>query len=232
MKKPHIVFIPGWAHSATALQPLADILKDLGNIHFVAPETDVLLRLLKPLPVPAFLVGWSLGGMVAIQAALERPERVRGLVLINSTPRFCMASDFECAQPVVNLRGMIRFLQTQTPAILEKFFTDVTAPFPPEPDTMAQRMQEADSLGTEQMLKGLHYLRDTDHRQKIGGLQTPCLLMHGKADCIIPWQASRWMATRIRHNRFIPTPGIGHDLPIRRPQLIAREIKLFVEDYW
>ncbi len=232
MNKPNIVLVPGWAHTTNTMQPLADALMELGEIQFALPETDSLLRFLKPLSTPSFLVGWSLGGIVAAQAALARPERVRGLVLIGSTPRFCVASDFECAQPIVHLRAMLRFLQGQTPAILEKFLGDVAAPFAIEPDTMKQRIQEAQSLGMENLLKGLHYLRDTDLRQKIGGLQTPCLLLHGKADCIIPWQASRWLSSRIRHNRFVPTPGIGHDLPLRHPQLVAREIKLFVEDYW
>ena len=37
---------------------------------------------------PVVVVGWSLGGQVALQWALARPDRVRRLVLVATTPSF------------------------------------------------------------------------------------------------------------------------------------------------
>ena len=49
---------------------------------------DDLLDVLDALGRPAALVGASLGGVSALLAAAEAPERVRGLVLVDIVPRF------------------------------------------------------------------------------------------------------------------------------------------------
>ncbi|MDE2139813.1 MAG: alpha/beta fold hydrolase, partial [Gammaproteobacteria bacterium] len=48
-------------------------------------------------PQSAVWLGWSLGGLVALQAALDFPQRVRALILVSSTPRFVTAPDWDCA---------------------------------------------------------------------------------------------------------------------------------------
>jgi len=52
---------------------------------------DDLLDVLGVLGRPATLVGASLGGVSALLAAAEAPERVRGLVLVDIVPRFASA---------------------------------------------------------------------------------------------------------------------------------------------
>ena len=52
---------------------------------------DDLLDVLGALGRPAALVGASLGGVSALLAAAEAPERVRGLVLVDIVPRFASA---------------------------------------------------------------------------------------------------------------------------------------------
>ncbi len=42
----------------------------------------------------ALWLGWSLGGLVALRAALDYPANVRGLVMIASSPRFVSAPDW------------------------------------------------------------------------------------------------------------------------------------------
>jgi len=43
---------------------------------------------------PAIWVGWSLGGMVAMQAALLEPSLVRGMQLISTSPKFVQSDDW------------------------------------------------------------------------------------------------------------------------------------------
>ena len=83
-----------WARS-TARRPQANELRRSqnwiggtrpGNAAFVPPPPQQVADLLTD-DVPSVLVGHSLGGMVALGAALRRPAAVRGLVLLGSGAR-------------------------------------------------------------------------------------------------------------------------------------------------
>ena len=43
---------------------------------------------------PLTVLGWSLGGLVAMHWALTRPDRIGRLVLISATPRFAAGADW------------------------------------------------------------------------------------------------------------------------------------------
>lgn len=49
---------------------------------------------------PATLIGWSLGGLVATQFALDFPHKVSGLGLIASSPKFIAEGDWPGIQPL------------------------------------------------------------------------------------------------------------------------------------
>ena len=48
----------------------------------------------EPAGPPLTIVGWSLGGLVAMRWALARPDRVRRLVLVATSPRFVARDDW------------------------------------------------------------------------------------------------------------------------------------------
>jgi len=50
--------------------------------------------LLAQMPARATLIAWSLGGQFALRAAARAPERIAGLVLIGTTPRFLRSEDW------------------------------------------------------------------------------------------------------------------------------------------
>ena len=97
--KERLVLLPGWAmHSgvwgefATQLSThftltLIDHLPSLGNIDAVA---DGIVELLDD--EPFYLLGWSLGGNVALNIAWRYPERVQGLILLATNP-CCVANE-------------------------------------------------------------------------------------------------------------------------------------------
>lgn len=87
----HVVFHPHFGPLADAAQVVyvdlygrgrSDVPADLGEITFAADVADVA-RLLGEIG-PAHVYGFSYGGLVAQAVALERPDRVRSLVLANS----------------------------------------------------------------------------------------------------------------------------------------------------
>ena len=72
----HVVDLPGHGWSAPMATP------DLaGMVATIDAATAAIGE-------PVVVVGWSLGGQVALQWALARPDRVRRLVLVATTPSF------------------------------------------------------------------------------------------------------------------------------------------------
>ena len=94
-KNPRILFLPGAGGSKTFWQPVVERLRPswervmLGWPGFGGNPPDpavqgmegLLEMVLEELERPAWLVAQSMGGVLAMQAALQRPERVKGIVL-------------------------------------------------------------------------------------------------------------------------------------------------------
>lgn len=74
----HLVDLPGYGRSggfgAMSLEAMAQ-------------------RVLEQAPPQAVWLGWSLGGLVASQVAIMRPERVQALVTVASSPCFAARDD-------------------------------------------------------------------------------------------------------------------------------------------
>ena len=98
---PALALIHGWAMHGGLFAPLVERLSDRFTLHLVdlpghghAREDDTALEpaalaaaLVARVPAAVWL-GWSLGGQVALRAALDHPGQVRGLVMVASSPRF------------------------------------------------------------------------------------------------------------------------------------------------
>ncbi len=107
-----LVLLHGWGMNATVWDGLpADLgagltqhrieLPGHGDSPFppqLGPGTGALWRwadaCLAAAPARAVWLGWSLGGLVALAAALRAPKRVRALIMVTATPRFLRAVDW------------------------------------------------------------------------------------------------------------------------------------------
>ena len=100
-----LVLLHGWAMHGGVFAPLVEQLRrdhvlylvDLPG-HGLSTERDaidlahVVQRIAQVTPAAVWL-GWSLGGLLAQQAALEMPWHVRGLIAVAASPRFVTAPD-------------------------------------------------------------------------------------------------------------------------------------------
>lgn len=212
----HVVDLPGMGWSAPC-QPY-----DLSTI------TQVLAQAMPP---RATLVGWSLGGQVAMQWALDHPQQVERLVLVGATPRFVNGGDWQCgvAAEVFNAFAaqvaadyhdtMTRFLGLQAfggessrgvmRELRERFFAR------PVPEGAV--LQAA-----------LGILLETDLREALPALQQPTLLIHGNRDTLAPADASRWMATQLPDVQLRVIEGASHAPFLSHPTTFIDELQRFL----
>jgi len=177
------------------------------------------------------LLGWSLGGMLALHLADRGrfvPER---LVLVGSTPRFTVAEGWPCGVPMLQLRAMQRDLQREFRPTLERLFSLMFAPG--EIDRRRYREIARFAAGPKLLpgvasaAAGLRILQHADLRGLLPEIDCPCLVMHGEHDPVIPFDAGRELARALSAARFEAIAGCGHAPFLTRPDLFRRLLAEF-----
>ena len=84
--------MPGWAHTAESLRPMATLLARHRPVKIIDPRAwpdrpgyaEPMGHELRREHEPCVLAGWSLGGMIALEAAAACPEKTAALIMISS----------------------------------------------------------------------------------------------------------------------------------------------------
>ena len=225
-----LVMIHGWAMHAGIFAAFARALAPHFRLHLVdlpghgfsrddagsLDPAECARRIAEEVP-RAIWLGWSLGGLVAMRAALDTPAKIRGLVLISSSPRFVVGKDwtFGVAPSVFaefgaglaeDYRGTIeRFLALETLGA-EHARADLRAL---KADVFA-RGEPAMSALTE----GLRVLDATDLRSDLSRIRVPSLWIAGRRDRLVDPDAMKWAAER-SGGRYVEcnsghAPFLGH----------------------
>jgi pimeloyl-[acyl-carrier protein] methyl ester esterase len=227
-----LFWISGWGFPAAALDPLRGRLGEAPAVDLAglpAPFAESLRSRLAAGRAPATLVGWSIGGLLAMETAIAEPGRVRALVLISSTARFCADDGYPAGAPTPVVRGLIQEWKGQREVILADFFRRCRQPDRLGPDELNAAVAAARHFEPETLRDGLRYLLETDLRARLNEVACPTLILHGTDDQIIPGLAAFYLHQAIPNNRLVTYDGAGHDLPIRRPDEVSAEIRSFLE---
>ncbi|MGQ5524969.1 pimeloyl-ACP methyl ester esterase BioH [Chitinimonas sp. PSY-7] len=163
-------------------------------------------------PLPVHVLGWSLGGAVGIQWALEVPDKVRSLTLCASSPCFMQCPDWPYATSVDTLSAFADGLIKDYAATLEMFL-GLQVMGSRDGRTVLRSLQSSlEKRSIPQLpalIAGLEILKNTDLRGRIPELACPLLLQYGDRDRMTPLEVGHWLA-QVSGAQLVMHTGAGH----------------------
>lgn len=240
---PDVVLVHGWGWHGGVWD---EVVRGLARTHRVwvpdlpghghsrgvpAPsELEPMLNALSHcVPPGATWIGWSLGGSMALAAALRGlAER---LVLVATTPRFVRHDAWECAWPREAFEHFCGEVDVDPKPALERFASLHLGEARRDLALLRRLRAELFCRGVPSkagLRAGLELLRGTDLRSRLGQIDVPALVLHGDADQVVPQAAGEYLAQALPQGRFESLPGAGHGLPLSDADLISRAIRNFL----
>jgi len=210
-----ITCISGWATTEKVWQPLS--LPE----HTSLKWSDCLNS---PPTLEGICIGWSIGGMIALQAAQH--SQLKACVLISTTPRQIEDSGF-AGVPLETAQGMLHALQENRKALLEQFFTMNLFP---NRDLQLHRTlcEQARSIEQSALEQGLSFLQQIDLRKTLGTIEIPTLVIHGTEDVITPFTSAEYLVRSMPNARLSAIEGAGHAALITHAREVSNAIGEFI----
>lgn len=177
-----------------------------------------LLRLLRHLNVEeAHLVGLSMGGRIARSFALAHPQRVKSLVLANTSPGFDALPKSEVEKFVEQRRNLDPEPQARR----------LLGPGA-RPDAFERLVAALRAVHRDSYLKTVQASVAQDVAAPIQDIAAPTLVIGSTDDPLYPLAMARGMARRIAGARLVELPG-GHVSNLEQPERFNAAVLEFLQ---
>lgn len=196
-----LVLIHGWGMNGAVWQDVIPALAEHFTVHWcdlpgygysgdVTAESlvEITQAVLARAPQKAAWLGWSLGGLVATQAALLAPERVTQLMTLASSPSFMAREEWRGITLDV-LRNFQSQLASDFNLTVERFLALQAMGSPTarqDIKNLKQAVLERPTPQPSALALGLTLLETVDQRAELSSLTQPWLRMYGRLDGLVP----------------------------------------------
>ena len=215
MNHKSIIFIPGYNFKSSIWSCMLPYLKDFQVRLLDFPEVriftlkDIIEKLAHKIPDDSIIVGWSLGGLIAIYLYKIMPKKCRKLVLVSSTPRF---------MEDINWPG---HSFDQMKASLNIFNQIVQ--YPNKSIKVRQYLKEHTKTTHENYLL---LIKNLDGRNIYTNISVPTLNILGDSDAIIPIKQLVYFS---KFHKTIIIPKAGHIPFLTHTNIFVGELIKFIK---
>lgn len=223
---PALVLLHGWAMHAGLFAPLAERLRERCTLHLVdlpghghsrastlPLQLDAVADAVAARVPPAIWLGWSLGGLVALHAAQQMPERVRGLVMLGANARFVRGADWPAGMDAAVFQGFAHDLGNDYRNTLDRFLmleAQGSDHMREELRLLRDQVFARGEPSPTALRDGLGLLQRTDLRAGLGALAMPSLWLAGRRDRLVSPASMRLCAGQAPKARCVEIAHGGH----------------------
>ena len=198
-----IILIHGWGLHAIVFDDIVPALLERFRVTVVdlpgmgqspLPGADYTLdflaeQVLHIMPEKAHVLGWSLGGLVALAMAEKAPDRVQSVVTVAASPRFTSAEGWGTAMNPEILEKFAEMFDEDQEGTLVRFLALNCKDSENMREDVARLKEILYFCGLparRALIEGLVILADTDLRTALSALSQPLLMVFGERDNIVP----------------------------------------------
>jgi pimeloyl-[acyl-carrier protein] methyl ester esterase len=240
-----VVLLHGWGMNAAVWKDLAAELSpqyrvracDLpgyGASPRCAPYTldAVAEAVARAAPPRCHVVGWSLGGLIALSWARAVPEQTARLALIAATPSFARRAGWHHALDSAVLGGFARALAADRAGALRRFVS-LQVRGDDSARAVARQLRAAVAARAvpdmAALAGGLDILLETDLRESLADIRQRALVLQGDRDSLVPPAAAAHLSRRLPGARLVMVDGAAHAPFLSQPQRVAAALREFFD---
>ena len=236
----NLVLIHGWGMGSEIWQQWLPLLNQCHNIHLFDlpgfgnntstewPGGNQLLEAIdKALPENAVVVGFSLGGMLAVKLAERFPGKIKALITIASNATYVQRDQWPEAMPEKTYQAFYQLVSEKTELAMKRFSGFLVKGANDEKALLKSLRHLNHKSDSHCLSHALLCLSALDNRQTIKDNPLPSLYLFGEKDILVPVDAAHKLAEQ--------TPGCvevinqaPHAPFLSHPEATWQKIKAFL----
>ena len=173
------------------------------------------------------LCGASMGGMIAMEAARQAPDRVAALALLGTTARPESADMRDIRENAIRLFEQGRITEVIEPNVHFAFHPDHAK----DEALVAAYLEFVLRAGADQLIRqNRAVIVRPDARMHLPRVACPVLVMHGQDDALVPFEHARETSALAPGSRLVPVPRCGHMLTMEQPAFVNETLRRWLRD--
>lgn len=237
----NIFLLHGWGGDSRTWAPLLPGLKKIANINaidlpgfglsqeaeeFLLPE--VLETLAAKIADDSVVIGWSLGGMLAVQLAAQFPKKVRALVTLAANAKFVASDSYPAAMPAAVNSEFNRAFKQGPAATLKIFYGLLAQGDAQELALLKTLRQQMPTEFSAQWSQALNLLSELDNRTVLTALKQPALHLFAEKDSLVPVAAAERLRELNPAHQVTVIAQAAHAVHWSKPEAVLEQITHFL----
>lgn len=222
----HILFIPGLLCTKAIFEAQFDAFDGIASCHVadttgrdnITAMAQAALDEMSQKNISEFAVlGFSMGGYVALEILRLAPQRITGLALVSTSSRPDTDEKREARQALIELSKIGKF-KGVTPRLLPRFFSPTALQDERKTTTVLKMGEE---IGQKNFMhQQAAIMSRIDQRPHLGQITQPSVVICGTEDVLTPPEESQESASLLPNAQLHLLDGIAHMSTLEAPEAV------------